>query len=344
MIYSIIMAGGIGSRFWPLSRSTMPKQLLSITGNESLLQSTIKRLSPLVSTDNHIIVATEQLKSVFPDSITQSVGNVLWEPIGKNTAPCIGWAAYMCFKKDPQAILVIVPADHWISSVDDFTDTLSNAIQEAQDHNTIVTIGIPAHSPHTGYGYIEVEPTDTLIKPVRSFTEKPNSDTAKHYLKKGNYYWNSGMFIVKAETLIKQFEQHLPKHHLLLQQLTHTQDSTEIHTIYNQFESISIDYGIMEQSAQITRLIPATFNWSDIGNWTSIEAFLEKDLQNNAIKGPAICLDSSGNIIYSPDKLVAVSDIHNMIIVNTDDALLILPKEHDQKIKDIYQRLDSQYK
>jgi len=344
MIYSIIMAGGIGSRFWPLSRSSAPKQFLSIIGNQSLLEETIDRLNPIIEDSHQTIVTTEVLQPVFPNSIQKRVPTIFWEPEGKNTAPCIGWAAYTLAKKDPEAVCVIVPSDHWISTIEDFTETISDAITEASSHDTIVTIGITPHFPHTGYGYIEVEPTTSIIKPVQTFKEKPDLATAKTYLSQGNYYWNSGMFIAKASTLIKQFEIHLPKHHEILTKLTSdsiTEDQEK--ELYATFDSISIDYGIMEKSAHITRLIPARFNWNDIGSWTALEQFLDKDDHDNAVRGRLLAIESSGNIVYSPKKLVATAHINNMIIVDTDDALLVIPKEHDQKIKDIHKKLDSTY-
>ena len=338
------MAGGIGTRFWPLSRQLKPKQFLSIISETSLLDETLNRLETIIPNSNQIIVSTDSLKSVFPSSIS-SKHTVYWEPEGKNTAPCIGWVAATLYKQDPEALLVVVPSDHWISSIPDYTKTIQEGIDEASKNDTIVTIGIIPQSPHTGYGYIQVKPQDSLIKTVESFTEKPDLKTATAYLKQGNYYWNSGMFILKAKTLLDQFETHLPKHFKILEKLANLdKNDPEVGPLYQQFESISIDYGIMEKSATLTRLVPAYFEWNDIGNWRSLDQFLEKDSSQNATLGPLITIDSSNNIIYSPKKLVAISDIHNMIIVNTDDALLILPKEHDQKIKQIYEKLESQYK
>jgi mannose-1-phosphate guanylyltransferase len=344
MIYSVIMAGGIGSRFWPLSRQSNPKQFLSIINESSLLEDTINRLTPLIPDSRQTIVTTEALKSVFPEDILSRVPRVFWEPMGKNTAPCIGWAALSLLKEDPEAVLVIIPSDQWVSSVPNFTETIQAAIDEAISHETIVTIGIPASSPHTGYGYIEVVPQEETVKQVKSFTEKPDHDTASQYIRQGNYYWNSGMFIAKAKTLVDQFKIHLPEHYALLEQITSfDKDDPKLSALYQSFESISIDYGIMEKATALTRLIPALFEWNDIGSWSSLDQFLEKDESQNAVQGKLLSINSSNNIVYSPKKLVAISNVRNMIIVNTDDALLILPKEHDQKIKDIYKKLDQSY-
>lgn len=344
MIYSVIMAGGIGTRFWPLSRKDKPKQFLSIINKTSLLDDTIHRLESIIPTSHHTIVSTTALKHAFPNDLL-SKATLFWEPEGKNTAPCIGWVATLLHKQDPDALLVIVPSDHWVSSIPNFEQTIQEGIDEATHNNTIVTIGIIPTSPHTGYGYIEVEAKESTLKHVKSFTEKPDVNTATHYLKKGNYYWNSGMFIMKASTLLNQFKIHLPSHYDILTQLALIdKDSPEVTRLYNSFDPISIDYGIMEKSASLIRLIPAYFDWNDIGNWTALEQFLEKDATHNAHNGPLVSIDSSHNIIYSPQKLVALSNVHNMIIVNTDDALLLLPKEYDQNIKKIYENLPSDYK
>lgn len=343
MIHTIIMAGGKGTRFWPLSRAIKAKQFLKMIDQKPLIDLTLERLEGLVPIENRWIVGnayqTPYLKQI-PDTLI-AYDHIFLETRGRNTAPCIAWAARHIYKQDPDAILIILPSDHWVSSTEGFQETLKKALPLAEQ-GRLVTIGIPPTSPHTGYGYIEAEtgPAEGPLN-VRSFTEKPDIDTATSYLQKGGFYWNAGMFVWKAKTILNQLAHFLPQNEPILDQIEqfNIQDIAHIAPLYGELLSISIDYAVMEKAAAITSLIPASFSWSDVGNWRELEMLWEKDVHGNAISGEALLLNSHHNIIYSEKKLVTAIDIDHLIIVDTADALMILPKASDQKIKDLYQDL-----
>lgn len=343
MVHIMIMAGGIGTRFWPLSQPLKPKQFLSLIGNRPLLIETIERVKPLTPNLENLWILGNKLHhstlAELPYSIPKT--QILEEPFGKNTAPCIGWAASEVLKKDKDAIMVILPSDHWISPEEGFIKTINKAIEQVQKQNTLVTIGINPTHPHTGYGYIQTNTQDSDIKQVISFTEKPSLEIAKTYLKQGNYFWNSGIFVWKAEKILDLFQEHLPQQHAILEQLKKTpSNAPEFEDFYNKFEPISIDYGIMEKASHITHMIPAEFNWSDIGSWTALEAFLKKDAHNNASNQPIFALDSNNNIIYSEGSRVILFHVHDMVIVHTKDTVLIFPKDQDQNLKKVITHVD----
>ena len=343
MIHAIIMAGGKGTRFWPLSRSIKAKQFLPILDNKPLINLTLERLDNFIPLENRWIVGNAPQKE-FLDKIPKHLinsENIFLEPQGKNTAPCIAWAARHIYQQDPEAILVILPSDHWISSTKQLQHTLNRAIEEAKK-NKLVTIGIPPTSPHTGYGYIQTkgQPINNVYAVV-SFTEKPDEDIAASYIQSNAYFWNAGMFIWKAEVILEKFKKHLPQNETILDQIAQKQiqDAEAIRPLYKQLTAISIDYAIMEHTADQMALIPAEFKWNDIGNWRALEDFWEKDDAGNAVTGDSQLINAHNNIIYADNKLVTAIDINNLIIIDSKDALLILPKTSDQKIADLYKNL-----
>ena len=267
------------------------------------------------------------------------------EPFGRNTAACIGWGAFEALKKDPDAICAILSADAWIDPTDKFQQVLLQAVDEVKRSDRVVTIGIPPTRPHTGYGYIEVEKSSPGCVPVKSFVEKPQLEQAKTYIQAGTYYWNAGIFVWSAKKIISCLKQYMPKHYEVIKEFTskgiHQPD--EVAAYYEQLEPISIDYGIMEHISDDISLIPASFNWSDIGNWSSLEEFLPKDEQGNATKGNVLTHDCSGNIIVGNKRLIALGHVNDLIVIDSDDAILILPKTKDQSIKSIYEKLDQSY-
>lgn len=346
MVHAIVMAGGKGTRFWPLSRASRPKQFLNILDNSTLLDQTIFRLIPFISYDRVWIVGSkghesylEPLKEKFPGC------HVLYEPMGKNTAACIGWAAVELLKKDPEATMVVLPSDHYIEPAPAFRKILKEATQWADVHQQGVTIGIHPAYAHTGYGYIEVEELQHKPVPVKSFCEKPDEKTAHRYLKTGRYFWNSGIFVWKAKKIMALFKEYLPNHYALLDKIKTLAPSDEqgLCALFAQFDNISIDYGIMERATADISMIPANFLWSDIGNWTAIRSFLTQDADKNAHRGEVIAINSEDNIVYS-EKIVGLVDVHDLIIIDSEDALLILPKRSDQKIRDLYSKLPEKYK
>lgn len=350
MIHAVIMAGGKGTRFWPLSRSVKAKQYLNIVGNKSLLAQTIDNLQPFIAKENIWIVSNqaqlpylEEYKNYIPGD------QILLEPVGKNTAPCIGWAAIEIQKKDPDATMIMLPADHFIENIPEYQKTLQIAVDTAQTKNNLVTIGVQPKFAHTGYGYIEVTEKSDAVLQVKAFHEKPNKKIAESYIETGKFFWNSGLFIWRANKILGLIEAFLPHNFEVLQKIAKIDTSNdsnrnELTRLFNEFESISIDYGIMEKSSNETCLVPATFSWSDIGNWIALDDFWQKDEQGNARKGQLIALDSKNNIVHSNKKLVTLVDVNDLIVVESDDALLILPKSSDQKIKDLYNELPEQYK
>jgi mannose-1-phosphate guanylyltransferase len=340
MNYAVIMAGGLGTRFWPLSRQKNAKQFIRLIDNQSFLEHTIDRISHSIPTSHIWIVGNKAQEAQLRDHAKKiNPDHLLLEPCGKNTAPCIAWAAFELSKIDTDAIMIILPSDHMITPTDEFNRTIESAVQIAKAQDTLVTIGIMPTHPTSAYGYIETNGSSPILS-VTAFHEKPNPQTAETYIKKGNFYWNSGIFVWKASVILDQIKTHLPD----LYHALHTKSSDEIINTYPTLESISIDYAIMEKSAHITTLIPSTFTWSDIGSWTALDDFLPKDSHHNASEANIISHNSSNNIVHAPDKTVALIGIDNLIIVDTADALLIVPKSHDQDVKDIMGQLPDSLK
>jgi len=340
------MAGGKGTRFWPSSRAIKAKQFLNIVGHTSLINQTITRISALAPKSNRWILGN-QTQSKYLKDLTKQVpsSHILKEPFGKNTAACIGWGAIKAYAKDKNAVLAILPSDHIIQNKSALIKNLKTAATEAEKNHTIVTIGIQPTSPHTGYGYIEaIDKKETCLS-VKKFHEKPTKQKAESYLIKKTFYWNSGMFICRADKLLSLIKTHMPNHYKTLQKLEKAKTKKEISTIYQTFDPISIDIGIMEKATKDTRVIPSNFDWNDIGSWAALEDFLKKDPQNNAQKANTLHIDSHNNIIYSEtNRLIATAELNNMIVVDTPDALLIMPKHKDQLIKDIYEKLPNKLK
>ena len=348
MIHAIIMAGGKGTRFWPLSRAVKAKQFLQIIGNRTLLEHTISRLHPLTKKENTWIVGNHAQKKFFASlKGTVPTQQILLEPCGRNTAPCIGWAALEAFNKDPDATMIVLPADHFIDDTKRFRQTLKAATDHIAKHpDRLVTIGIQPTFPHTGYGYIQAEDNQEITK-VRAFKEKPDTKTAQEYINSKTFFWNAGIFIWKAATILDLIKTHLPTIYNGLQEITTLNNqklSAKSHTealskIYHALESISVDYGILEHASDKIDMIHANFDWNDIGNWPALEDFWPKDAHQNAAKGELISLNSHRNLVHSPHKIVALIDMDDIIVIDTEDALLIAPKSSDQKIKHLYDEL-----
>jgi len=341
------MAGGKGTRFWPLSREKKAKQFLTMVGDKPMIAATFDRVVGLTKKEHRWILGNH-IQSEQLDQFTNYVNpnQILREPFGKNTAACIGWAAFEALKKDPDAVCVMLSADAWIEPISAFQTVLQQAVAEVQQTDSVVTIGIPPTRPHTGYGYIEVAQSSPGCVPIKSFVEKPDLATAQQYLKSDQFFWNAGIFVWSAKKIIDCLKRYMPHHYSVIKSFTdqHLLDPAQIAPYYEQLEPISIDYGVMEHISDQIKLIPATFSWSDIGSWGSLEEYLPKDSQNNAIKGNVLAVKSQGNIVVSDKRLVALGYVDDLIVIDSDDALLILPKDQDQAIKSIYEQLDQQYK
>ncbi|NLA16334.1 MAG: mannose-1-phosphate guanylyltransferase [Bacteroidales bacterium] len=342
--YCIIMAGGIGSRFWPLSRNSMPKQFLDILGiGKSFLQLTCERFLHIIPKERILVVTSEQYKDLVKHQLPDlPEGNILAEPYRRNTAPCIAYATYKLMKTDPKATVVVAPSDHLIVGDEAFLSTIRSALQFASQKDVLITLGIKPSRPETGYGYIQavkqegVTVQDHLAYPVKTFTEKPDATLAGILIESGEFYWNSGIFVWSLASIAKQLERWIPevsqpfRNGLSLYNTQH--EEKFIRKTYEEIRNVSIDYGVMEK-AKNTYVFDATFGWSDLGSWESIYMHYPKDAKNNATSGSRVHLDNvTGTLVYASEKekLIVVKDLENYIVVDTPDALLICPRDNLQ--------------
>ncbi len=354
-MYAVIMAGGSGTRFWPLSREKMPKQLLKIGGEDTLIRETVSRVLPLVRIEDIFIVTNESLADTINYQLSTKFeqpweGNFILEPEGKNTAPAIGLAALHLERIDPESIMVVLAADHSIRRSDEFLKLLRNAAEAArQDY--LVTFGIKPDRPETGYGYIKagekitVESTEQSVGDVHrveAFVEKPDLETAKKYLKDGHYYWNSGMFIWKTKALLNEIEKHQPSLYRGLQDIRNVigtpKEADVIRDVFKKLEPISIDYAVMEKTERAA-VIPADIGWSDVGSWTALDDVSVRDAAGNVISGNVIDIGSRDSIIYADKRLVATIGLKDAVVVDTPDATLVCSKERAQDVKKVVDEL-----
>lgn len=346
---AVIMAGGKGERFWPKSRKFLPKQFLSLTDDgKTMIQLTIERLKSIVDINDVYIVTNKDYKNLVLEQIEDiPEENILLEPIAKNTAPCIGLAAVHIKKKYEDAVMLVLPSDHLIKYNEIYIDTLKNAVEVAKQGDNLITIGITPSYPETGYGYINFERDETDIRRnnvyrVKRFVEKPNLETAKEYLASGRYLWNSGMFVWKSSTILGEFAGLLPEIYDGLNKIYETIGTDEEDIILKQefsnFNSESIDYGIMERADNIYT-IPGSFGWDDVGSWLALERINKTNDDGNVIKGNVITINSKNSIIQGQDKLIAAIGMENLIVVDTDDALLIASKDSTQEVKKVIENL-----
>ncbi len=342
---ALIMAGGIGSRFWPLSRKNNPKQFLNILSEKSMLQMTVDRLTSKIDLkDIFIVTSNEQVELTKLHLPELPEENVIIEPFGMNTAPCIALSAlYLSRSYDKNTRMIVLPADHLIIDKNDFLQSL-DAGDEIASQDNLVTFGIKPNFPATGYGYIEAgEKIERDMFYVKQFKEKPDYQTAQKFLQKGNFFWNSGMFLWKIETILNAFKNYLPKVYGLLQQIeTNWQESgisADITNVYRKMPRLPVDIGIMEQ-AEKRVVIPVDYGWNDVGSWKALYEISPKDRNQNVINCDNITLDSKKNYVHS-DKFVALIGIEDTIIVETSDALLITKKEKAENVKKIVEKLQS---
>ncbi len=341
-IYAVILAGGIGSRFWPLSRSTTPKQLLSVVGDESLLKATIKRLSPLIPADKVFVVTNEEQAELIRLHLSYEGESLnpgyIVEPMGRNTAPAIGLAALHIKEIDPEAVMAVLPADHIIREGQKFREHLVKGAELARKGH-LVTFGIIPTTPETGYGYIKSEAVlageDGRALRVERFVEKPDKERAERYLAEGGYYWNSGIFLWKADTILEEIERHMP---LTFERLMEIKEGSDMARAYEAMEAVSIDNGILEKAGDVV-VIPADFKWSDMGSWNSFAEILGPDNSGNVIKGRVVDLGSSNSVIFGCQRVVATIGLKDMILVDTPDATLVCPKDRAQDVKAVVEAL-----
>jgi mannose-1-phosphate guanylyltransferase/mannose-6-phosphate isomerase len=343
-VYPILLAGGSGTRLWPVSRELYPKQLVKFVGEDSLLQGTIKRLSPVLNPENIKVVCGEQH---FHETARQIEnlghaleGKLICEPSGRNTAPAILLAVLNILAIDQDAVLCIYPADHVIQDLDSFHDRLKAAVALASDGH-IVTFGIQPHYPETGYGYVECgKSLGHGARVLKRFVEKPDLATAKKYIKTGNFFWNSGMFAFKASVILAEFKTHQPG---LLKKMKSIfkVDKPIARKDYDQLTNISIDYAIMERTAKGV-VLPSDFGWSDIGSWKSLYDFLEKNAENNVCEGDIIAQDTRNCLILGQDRLIAANRLRDIVVVETADSVFISDLEHSRDVKSIVDELKKQ--
>ncbi|MBO6576402.1 MAG: mannose-1-phosphate guanylyltransferase [Rhodothermales bacterium] len=348
MTHAVIMAGGIGSRFWPRSRKARPKQFLNVFGEATLIQNTVARLQGVVEPEHSYVVTNARYVETTAEQLPSlPAENILAEPLSKNTAPCILYSAMKLAARDPDATMVVLPADHVITNVARFQEVLRVAIDAAQENGALVTIGIEPTHPATGYGYIQFEASDSEALEahrVRTFAEKPDMATAERFLDSGDFLWNSGMFVWRAQTIIDAIERLMPDLAEAFSPVDGVIDTPEesaaLVRAFSSCKSISIDYGVMERAEKVY-VVPGTFGWSDVGDWRAVYDLSPKDKHGNAITGQAVMHSSSRCLVSSDDRLIVLVGMHDAMVIDTGDAVLVCNRDNAQQVKAVVDYLDS---
>lgn len=347
--YGVIMAGGGGTRFWPLSTKENPKQLLNLTGKNAMVNEAVLRLQKIVKTEDVFIVTN---KTQVPKMLKITNGivlenHILIESSARNTAACIGYAAIEILKKYGDGVMVVTPSDAYIKDEEEFARVLSVAVSEAELAENLYTIGINPTFPATGYGYIKFEKADGEVKKVEKFVEKPSLEIAEEYYRSGDYVWNSGMFIFKASTILNKFEKYLPEIYKDLIKISEcfgkADEQERIDKIYDGIQKISIDYGIMEKSDGIF-VIPGDFGWNDVGSLDMLEVLHQKDADGNVLIGETTVKDCKNTIAFSSGRHIALIGLDDVIVVETDKSILVCAKDRAQDVKYIVEKLVEQNK
>ena len=346
-VYAVIMAGGVGSRFWPRSREKSPKQLLEIVGKGTMIQNTVARITDLIPPSNTYIVTNKVQKGKLAKQLPQiPEEQILVEPIGRNTAPCIGLASLFIKRQDPNAVMVVLPADHVMADEAEFRRILALAVDVAAESGSLVTIGIKPDRPETGYGYIQVIDDHDKENPffergayrVKTFAEKPNPETAQLFLQSGDFLWNSGMFVWRVDAIMAEIERQLPEMYGQLDRISEAIDSREyehvLEEVYHMIRGISIDYGVMEKAHSVY-VIKGDFGWSDVGSWDEVYRISGKDDHGNSVTGRTFLRNTTNSIVHAGDKFVAAIDVDDLIIVVSDDAVLVCKRGQSQDVKEV---------
>jgi len=349
--YAILMAGGVGSRFWPVSTQDFPKQFHDMLGTgDTLIQKTFSRLSKLIPKENIFILTNERYNDLVFEQLPEvTKRQVVLEPAMRNTAPCILYASLKIQKENPNALMIVAPSDHWIEDEVAFTNNVKLAFEFCKTHDALMTLGIKPTFPNTGYGYIEYnKTTETEIKPVKQFREKPNYETAKAFIEQGNFLWNAGIFMWSVSSVIDAFKNNQSDLFKLFESgisaYNTENEASFIAENYGKAENISVDYAIMESSKNVY-VLPATFDWNDLGTWGSLYDKLGKDANNNAVvNAQTLTEDASGNMIRTDrKKLVVIDGLTDYIVVDKAEVLLIFPKSKEQDIKETLQRVKDNF-
>lgn len=352
-IYAVIMAGGSGTRFWPLSRTKTPKQVISMLGEKSLLQETVDRLDGIIPNERIFIVTNRlQRKIIAPQLRSLSEENYIIEPSARNTAPCIGLAAMHIKRLNPDGIMVVLPSDHLVRDRMEFQNAIRTAVEVVRKQDGLVTFGIPPTRPETGYGYIQFSHRSAdlakHVHRVKTFAEKPNKPTAMRFLASGDFYWNSGIFVWKASRILAEFEEHLPEQYHQLELIERNYGSSHYNrsliTRYSRIRPISIDYGVIEVTKSPIFMVEGDFGWSDVGSWDELYRQHTPGSDGNVVIGEGAMLDAKNCFIYSQDKMTAVIGLENLLVVNTPNALLICPLDRAQDVKQIVEKLRAEDK
>ena len=356
---ALIMAGGEGKRFWPLSTKTNPKQFLSLVGDKSLIRQTVDRILPLIPIENIYIVTGDMYADQTIEHIPElPKENLILEPVGKNTAPCIAYGELKINKTKGDSITVVLPADHVIGDDKEFLKALSFATSVAQGQpgsgqSPLITLGIAPTMPETGYGYIKAKSVevakseDYSALQVDKFTEKPDKETAISFLDQGGYYWNSGIFVWKTSTILEAFAEILPKWHEYFNEISNNvgilSERDAVNKFFSSIEGGSIDKLILEHSNN-TVVIPINFPWSDIGSWYALDDYLRENPQENLSRAEVISVDSTGCMVYNGDKVIALVGVEDLVVVESKDSILILNKERSQDVKKVVEEIDKSKK
>jgi mannose-1-phosphate guanylyltransferase len=354
--YPVVLAGGRGTRFWPLSRKKRAKQLLALDGKETMIQQTVKRLLPLASPKNFWIISNGDLRPAILKQLPKlPKAQILAEPLGRNTAPAIGLAAFLLLREDPQAVIGMFPSDHVIADENKYRSTIERGVELAAAGDNIVVLGIRPNRAETGYGYIEAGSVyDGELFRVRRFTEKPDAEKAAEFVAAGNYFWNSGMFLWSARTLANALREHLRKTASVLEEIAAAFGTRKFETtfrkLYSKCENISVDYAVLEprsaKGEQASNLfcLPADFGWNDLGSWTALHEHhnaKSSPAQGNLITSAGVfVLNARGNYVHAPGKFVAAVGVSDLVVVETEDALLITTRQHAQDVGKVVKYLD----
>ncbi len=351
MLHAVIMAGGSGTRFWPASRRNRPKQLLPIAGDEPLLERTVHRLDGWIAPERTWIVTTRSLVPAVRELLPSlPPGNVLGEPVGRDTAACVGYAAVRLLSEDPGATCLVLPADHVIGDAASFRSTMEAGIAHVEASGGLLTFGVRPTRPETGYGYLRTgERTAEIgghpIHRLERFVEKPDAATAARYLEEGGYLWNSGMFVWRAQDLLAEIRRQLPRLaeglDTIARALGTPSEAETTERVYPELPRTSVDYGIME-GAERAWCVPAAFPWSDVGSWHAAWEAMERDGRGNASRGRTLLVESRGSLAVSDGPAVVLAGVEDVVVVATPDAVLVVPREHSQLVRDVVRTLEEQ--
>lgn len=335
-LYVVLMAGGVGTRFWPYSRNSKPKQFLDVVGvGKTLLQASYDRFLPICPRENIYVVTNEEHAQITQEQLPEmSRGQILTEPMRKNTAPCILYACHVIYKHNPEAVIVVSPSDHLILGEQDFQQTILKCYDRAKDQDKLITLGIKPTRPETGYGYIQYIEARQPLKKVKTFTEKPELSLAKTFLQSGDFVWNAGIFVWGVKAILNAFHTYLPEMSEVFDEAAShfgtIQEKSSLQSAYAQTKSISIDYGIMEKADNVFVWL-STFPWSDLGSWNSLHEVSARDEQNNAVSAEAMIYETRNSVIKGPkDKLIVVQGLNGYLVGAFDNVVIVCEKDKEE--------------